>query len=258
MRCHVPNIVVVLVLAVILPADAPGGVTTEYLGPLDPSPSLTVVPQGDFIMGSLGDPVHLVTDPIAYSEYSRCAIYEPIASGCNCVSGYTINSFSFVFAKLGWETLVTPVSMSLGHAYLTEQYPPDTVCYDPPGGYGGPRYQYPFFCQIEESITVTTPGFYKVTLTGPADCGCIYTEYTQALHVGTFSMGESWGSRLFLVASDESGLCPDYAGHPDTGHMWYDEIYALGKIIMWADATCCDHPVDTESRGWGSLKALYR
>ncbi len=255
MRCHVPNIVVVLILVVILPSDTSGSVNAEYLGPLGPPPSLTVVPQGDFIMGSFGDPVHLITDPDTYMAYSRCAIYEPRVSGCNCISGYTINSFSFVFAKVGWETITARVSMSLGHAYLTEDYPPGTVCYDPPGG---PRYQSLFFCQIEESIMVTAPGFYKVTLTGLVDCGCIITEYTQGLHVGYGFMGDPWGSKLFLVTNDESGLCSDYAAWPSMGFLWYNEIYALGKIIMWADATCCENPVTVESHGWGSLKALYR
>ncbi len=258
MRYRIPKVVVVLILAVMLPADASGGVTTEYLGPLDPQPSLTVVPQGDFIVGSFGNPVHLVTDPTVYNAYSRCAIYEPRVSGCNCASGYTVDSFNFVFAKVGWETLTTPVSMSLGHAYLTEQYPPGTVCYDPPGGYSGPRYQGLFFCQIEESITVTAPGFYKVTLTEPVDCGCIIAEYTQGLHVGNIYMGGHWGSKLFLVTDDESGLCPDYKVNPSMGFMWYNEINALGKIIMWADATCCENPVAIESHGWGSLKARYR
>jgi hypothetical protein len=209
-------------------------------------------------MGHVGDPMHLITDPEAYSAYSRCAIYEPVASGCECVSGYTVDSFSFVFAKVDWETITAPVSMSLGHSYLTEQYPPGTVCYDPPGGYGGPRYQELFFCRVDESITVTSQGYYRVTLTGAADCGCIFLEYTQGLHVGAVFMGEHWGTELFLVADDESGLCPDYAVNPNMGLMWYTEIYALGKMIMWADATCCENPVDAESRSWGSLKALYR
>ena len=231
-------------------------VIVQYLGPLNPRPQLNVVPQGDFLLGHTGDPVHLITNLDIYTSYSRCSILDPLANGCTCPSGYTVNSYSLVFAKIGSDVLETHLTMALGHSYNLNLFPPGTVCFDPPGQ-DGPRYQVPFYCTLEEAFTVNIEGFYKVTLTGAGLCDCIFLDYTQALHV-PFLWDQHWGSQLFLVADDNPDHCPDYSVNPNMGFLWYTEIDAPGNIVMWADATCCENPVGTERDTWGSLKALFR
>lgn len=251
-----PVFVSVLIIPVLTFSSALADVTVEYLGPLDPPPLLNEVPQGDFLLGHAGDPVHILTNPDLYPWYSRCSILEPIANGCTCSSGYTVNSYSLIFAKIGSEVLEPHLTMGLGNSYELDHYPPGTVCFNPPG-LEWPPYQVPFYCTLEESFTVDNEGFYKVTLTGTGLCDCIFLDFTQALHVPYF-WHEHWGSQLFLVADDNPGHCPDYTVNPNMGYLWYTEIDAPGNILMWADATCCENPVGTESDSWGSLKALFR
>jgi hypothetical protein len=236
----------------LVPAMA--GVIVEYLGPLNSSPTLDVVPQGDFIMGHTGDPANIITDPVVYMYYSRCSILNPFAYGCTCLAGYTVNSYGLVFAKIGGDTFEVHLPMSLGHSYELSLYPPGTVCFDPPGLVG--RYQIPFYCLFDEAFTVTLEGFYKVTLAAAGDCDCISMSYTQALHV---PLGyDHWGSELFLVTDENPGHCPDYIVNPNMGYLWYTEIDAPGNIVMWADATCCENPVSVDRESWGGVKALYR
>jgi len=256
MRRSLTAFVTFLVLTNLMFVTVLAGVTVEYLGPLTTTPTLNIVPQGDFILGHTGDPVHLITDFEVYNAYSRCSILEPLANGCTCASGYTINSYSLIIAKTGSDTLETTLPMSLGHAYRLDRFPPETVCFDPPGGLSSPRYQAPFFCGSEDVFTVGLEGFYKVTITAVDECGCIYLDYTQALHIPLFSNG--WGSELFLVADDNPGHCPDYYVNPSMGYLWYSEIAVPGNIVMWADATCCDNPVSSDRESWGNVKALYR
>lgn len=249
-------VLVVLSLPVLLatsPADAE--VSLEYLGPLTSASMDDVVPIGDFILGHPGNPVHLLTDPEIYQYYTRCSILSPFACGCDCSSGYTVTRYNLIFAKVGEGEVDGYVTMSLGDSYELDLFPPGTVCFDPPGLVG--RYRWPFYCMTGASFTVEQAGYYRLEITPVADCDCIFLDYTQALHL-PLGLSDGWGTSLFLVTDDDPDHCPDYTAGPSMGYLWYREIDAPGHLLMWADATCCDTPVDVDRASWDRVKALYR
>ena len=53
-------------------------------------------------------------------------------------------------------------------------------------------------------------------------------------------------------------LCPDHYGNPYAGRMYWHQIDAYYKLVMWADVSCCDNPVPDEQSAWGSIKQMYR
>lgn len=242
-----------LLLIPTVPADAE--VTLVYLGPLDAVTADDVVPIGDFILGHPGNPAHLLTDLELYQAYTRCLIQSPPACGCTCTAGYLPIRYNLIFAKVGDEEIDAHVRLSLGHAWALDQYPPETVCFEPLGLVC--RYWRPFYCEYDAPIAVQQEGYYRLEIAAESGCDCIYVQYTQALHIPSF-WSDDWGTSLFLVTDGSPGHCPDFAGSPSMGYIWYQEIDAPGNLLMWIDAVCCDMPVDVEPLSWDRLKALYR
>ena len=259
MRSNVTAFVFFLILTTLFFGSALAIVTVEYLGPLGSSPTLDVTPQGDFIFGHTGNPAHLITDIGVYDAYTRCSLLDPFALGGSCASGYTINSYNLIVAKVGWDIIESYLWMSLGNSYRFDTFPAGTVCYYPPGD-DGPRYQNNFYCNAEGPFTMTMgiEGYYKITLTDSYECDCIYLTFTQAMHIPILDYSNHWGVDLFLVTDENPDHCPDYTAGGNMGLLWYTEIDAPGNILMWADASCCENPVSVDRASWDSLKALYR
>lgn len=229
-------------------------VSLEYLGPLDAEFALDVEPIGDFILGHPGNPVHVLTDPDLYQTFTRCSILSPEFCGCDCPSGYLPVRYNLVFAKVGDGLRDGQAMMRFSHEWALDHYPPGTECFEP--FHLALPYIFPFFCEADASFTVEQEGYYRLEF--PVDvCDCIFVEYTQGLHIPCW-WGEGWGEDLFLVTDEDPGHCPDFAGEPGMGYFWYREIEAPGNLLMWADAVCCDAPIDVDPASWDHVKALYR
>ena len=196
----------------------------------------------------------MLTDPELYQTFN--ALLDPQPPGLRMRLHFRLRAgpLSPGFRQGGRRGASGASDAAARHEWALDHYPPDATCFEPfPLAL---PYVFPFFCETNASFTVEQEGYYRLDFQVDA-CDCIFVEYTQGLHVPGW-WGEGWGEDLFLVTDEDPGHCPDFAGSPSMGRFWYHEIDAPGNLLMWADAVCCDLPVDVEPMSWDRLKALYR
>ncbi len=106
---------------------------------------------------------------------------------------------------------------------------------------------------LDYAVSVPAEGIYDVSL--PITCGCAYLNYWYLI---SFKFGLAPAARPAIVV--DAGPILPCTNWNDWGSGWQD-LSTLGwnwNLAMYADAACCNEPVEVEQNTWGGVKSLYK
>ncbi len=105
-------------------------------------------------------------------------------------------------------------------------------------------------------ITIDAPGLYDISV--PLPCECAYFRDATGMPywylISFHFVDEMLGT---IITDDFPTACTSFN---DWGSGWVDllEYGFPGNLIMWADAVCCEDPIDAEAKSLGEIKNLFR
>ncbi|MFH1845805.1 MAG: hypothetical protein ABIF77_21690 [bacterium] len=196
----------------------------------------------DCVVGNTNDPAYAITDWV-YGAESYAQVAWPFLECGVCPLGFQPTEVHLL-VQFGPEDVPVTFDAAAGIATATSCSMP--ICCD------SPLYEY---CVSDVySITIDTPGLYDLAL--PVTCDCAFVNYVYFL---TFHFLTPFGEaqRPDLVTDDVPRECVSFN---DYGAGWEDlNGYGFpGSIVMYADAACCEQPVNETPSTWGGVKSLYR
>ena len=176
-----------------------------------------------------------VTPPEEYA-----LVFDPVNSTCaNCGTGFQVSTINMHLQVSAAGTVV------MSGALHSAGFPNDPSCMEP--------------TTVECSTalyTVTFPNAGAFIIALPLNCDCAFLNYGYAVSIHFESVT---GLSVDLVTDNTPSTCTSYNNY---GLGWVDLVANYsgwpGNLKIWADATCCDQPIDTQEESMGSLKGKFR
>jgi len=195
------------------------------------------------MVGNLNAPAWLLGGWFTGQE-SYSYIFNP-SQQVVCPSGFTVTN---VHMFMDFEAADVPVTFDIYADMGSAVMDPATGCYVP-----GPEE-----CTGELfTVTIDAAGTYDIAIPLGCDCAYVY-DPTGAPYVYYLSMHFPTAFTARLVSDGIPAACTNYndwgAGWEDLDPFFTD----FGTINMYGEVVCCEEPVATEEKSWGSIKSLFR
>ena len=112
---------------------------------------------------------------------------------------------------------------------------------------------------LSEAVTFTidTPGAHAIPI--PIVTPCLEREFNYGIGVQFLTAFPEAMRPRYTFDAEEPTFCTSW-GFWEGATDWVRilEFIGEGDILIWADADCCENPVNTESRTFGEVKSLFR
>ncbi len=220
-----------------------------------------------------GQPVATPIDPTA--EILHYDVQSTVPTGCFLgnlnavawnVTGWFTGQEAYKYLFHPWDNCDCQWGFWVGNVHILmnfapeNNYPYEFDCYvdledalwDPAVGCWVPGIE---DC-VSPLFTVTIPqtGLYDIAIPLGEFCDCAFMDYWYFL---SFHFPDPMPG-VGLIMDDSPTPCTVYN---DWGAGWtdlYSTFSEIGNLIMYAEATCCDVPVDGDDDSWGKVKSIFR
>jgi hypothetical protein len=178
-----------------------------------------------------------------WGDESYKLIFGPENICPNCVSGFTVETIHMLIL-FGEEDVPYQFTVTGD----IEEAIWDDECWAP-----GPQ------VALSDPITfaVDTRGYY--TLDIPILTPCMELGFNYGIGVNFQTAFPESQRPTWLYDNDGPTFCSSWGlWTGESAWVRLLEVLNVGDLLIWADADCCDNPVDAESRSFGDVKSLFR
>lgn len=199
------------------------------------------------IVGNTNAPYWIIEDFLIPPEQYKLA-FHPSHEGCNqsCSPptwwGFKVITIHIILQVA--ESCTVTVAADIEEAIYS-------------GGLDCPEPSVPACGTNTQQILLGSPGVWDISLPVNCDCLGLNKKYFIGLYIESYSNAGGTVPNL-VVDVGPATTCANYNNY---GTGWSDlkTLYPNwpGNLVFFADAECCELPVPTEQKSWGSIKKLY-
>lgn len=161
----------------------------------------------------------------------------------NCASGLTVEFVNMVLL-FGDEDVPSEFTVTAD----IEEAVWDGECWAP-----GPQ------IALSDPVTfsVDTPGVHSISI--PIVTPCMERGFNYGIGVQFLTTFPEDKRPEYTFDNDAPTFCTSWGlWEGETEWERICEIWDVGDLLIWADADCCENPVNTESQSFGDVKSLFR